>query len=148
MCCLDHPWRNLKESHMCMKGGLFISQKRETMEIIKTASCWPGLEHARRSPSVESVYRRPGFLRRESLVPFLRQFRHSQLWRFSGPLPCRPLCGVLRLVSKLLTFSRVWFLSLCWFITCLFFPQKTRDFQTVSQKFDFEMQTLGMNYQP
>ncbi len=58
------------------------------MGIIKALSRRPGFEYARRSPSVESVYRRPGLLRQESLVLFLLQFTHSQLWRCSGLLPC------------------------------------------------------------
>lgn len=38
-------------------------KKKERVGIIKAMSRWPGFEYARRSPSVESVYRRPGLLR-------------------------------------------------------------------------------------
>lgn len=47
----------------------------------------PGFEYARRSQSVESVYRRPSLLRQESLVLLLLQFIRSQLWRSLASCP-------------------------------------------------------------
>lgn len=50
--------------HNCLQGPLSSEhphgRKRERVGIIKAMSRWSGFEYARRSPSVESLYRRPG----------------------------------------------------------------------------------------
>ena len=116
------------------------------MGIIKAMSRWPGFEYARRSPSVEPIYRQPGLLRRDRLVLFLLQFTDSQLWSPALSSPPHTSCIILKLVLQRLTSSsRVVFITLCPSLSVFFFSSRNqREFLASSQNWCFTHEIVSL----
>lgn len=105
-------------------------KKRESKRagLIKAMSRRPGFEYAKRSPSVESVYRRPGLIRhRVWCFSCYSSHVHSSDAAVVPFLSSTPLSIILKLVSRALKLPSSVVVINLFVHHCLCFPtQKTR----------------------